>query len=213
MAATTEKAEKKMITLKKFASALAVAATLVSGAAVAGPTPTVATYVFSDSQIASFPDMTVGTLTIENLANGGTKWTLTGSWNATTYSSAFVNDLEFNTSKALSMSGFHADAGAVASPMSYSASTGVHFATSNAQHGALRMTAGEAVSWTFANTRISDFHILDMHINAINLADPNANSVRFRVAAPVPEADTYAMLLLGLGMLGFTARKRSQKLS
>jgi hypothetical protein len=31
------------------------------------------------------------------------------------------------------------------------------------------------------------------------------------VAAPVPEPETYAMMLAGLGLLGFMARRRKQK--
>jgi hypothetical protein len=31
------------------------------------------------------------------------------------------------------------------------------------------------------------------------------------VAAPVPEPETYAMMLAGLGLLGFAARRRKQK--
>jgi hypothetical protein len=30
-------------------------------------------------------------------------------------------------------------------------------------------------------------------------------------AAPIPEPETYAMLLVGLGMLGFAARRRKQQ--
>lgn len=33
------------------------------------------------------------------------------------------------------------------------------------------------------------------------------------IAAPVPEPETYAMMLAGLGMLGFVARRRKQKLA
>ncbi|OEZ61635.1 PEP-CTERM motif protein [Duganella sp. HH105] len=37
------------------------------------------------------------------------------------------------------------------------------------------------------------------------------NQTRFDLQSPVPEADTYAMLLAGLGCLGFWARRRQQR--
>ena len=37
--------------------------------------------------------------------------------------------------------------------------------------------------------------------------------VRDHIAAPVPEPETYAMMLAGLGLLGVVARRRKQKLS
>ncbi len=39
---------------------------------------------------------------------------------------------------------------------------------------------------------------------------PTVNNLHISVAAAVPEADTYAMLLAGLGLLGWTARRRKQ---
>ncbi len=52
---------------------------------------------------------------------------------------------------------------------------------------------------------------------AVSPADTYGNVgsflVRDQIAAPVPEPETYAMLLAGLGLIGLTARRRKQKLS
>lgn len=37
------------------------------------------------------------------------------------------------------------------------------------------------------------------------------SNIQYVAAAPIPEPETYAMLLAGLGMLGFAARRRKQK--
>lgn len=52
--------------------------------------------------------------------------------------------------------------------------------------------------------------------NAANIAKVSitGNGVvldNFTLSTPVPEADTYAMLLSGLGVMGFVARRRNQK--
>jgi hypothetical protein len=52
--------------------------------------------------------------------------------------------------------------------------------------------------------------------NAFNFAGTNArfdNFVLDQVAAPIPEPETYAMLLAGLGLLGFEARRRKKPTS
>jgi hypothetical protein len=42
----------------------------------------------------------------------------------------------------------------------------------------------------------------------MNVRDANGNSLIF---APIPEPESYAMMLAGLGFLGFMARRRKQK--
>ncbi len=43
-----------------------------------------------------------------------------------------------------------------------------------------------------------------------NINDPNPKSQLIVLTAPVPEPETWAMMLAGLGMLGFAARRRSK---
>jgi hypothetical protein len=40
--------------------------------------------------------------------------------------------------------------------------------------------------------------------------DPNPKSQLIVLAAPVPEPETYAMMLAGMGLLAFAARRRIQ---
>ena len=49
---------------------------------------------------------------------------------------------------------------------------------------------------------------IDWYDSAYNVGIDNVN---FSITA-VPEPETYAMLMAGLGLLGFTARRRKQKL-
>ena len=46
---------------------------------------------------------------------------------------------------------------------------------------------------------------------ARSFIDRYAPGVHWGVAAPVPEPETYAMLLAGLGLLGYAARRRKLK--
>ena len=48
--------------------------------------------------------------------------------------------------------------------------------------------------------------------NQTNLQSATSSSTSLNVAAaPIPEPETYAMMLAGLGLLGFMARRRKQK--
>lgn len=81
---------------------------------------------------------------------------------------------------------------------------------------------GETASWTvYSNAALnaSDFSNFVLQINATGgyqnatsgaLTMAGATSLRFAPTAPVPEPETYAMLLAGLGLMATIARRRRQ---
>jgi hypothetical protein len=50
--------------------------------------------------------------------------------------------------------------------------------------------------------------LLQGGIHYLAIANEVSNTTSVYSLAPVPEPETYAMLLAGLGLLGFTARRR-----
>ena len=71
-----------------------------------------------------------------------------------------------------------------------------------------RLTANEMVSWdaTFDGPVVLTSDSFAIHVQG--LTREQGGSAWY---TPVPEPETYAMMLVGLGMLGFTAKKRQNK--
>lgn len=72
-----------------------------------------------------------------------------------------------------------------------------------------RLTANETVSFdaTFSQAVILGSDSFALHVQG--LTDAQGGSAWY-VPTPVPEPETYAMMLTGLGFLGFTARRKRQ---
>ena len=70
-----------------------------------------------------------------------------------------------------------------------------------------RLTANESVSFdaTFDQAVVLGSNSFALHVQG--LTDAQGGSAWY-VPPPIPEPETYAMMLAGLGMLGFTARRR-----
>jgi hypothetical protein len=75
---------------------------------------------------------------------------------------------------------------------------------------------GTSVSYTLTNTTTSTFlgFVSDAPLTSVTLTSlgqywPTANNLTLAMAAPVPEPETYAMLLGGFALLGFARRRRS----
>ena len=78
--------------------------------------------------------------------------------------------------------------------------------------GSDKLTQGETVRWTSSNFNISQLDTIvpfGLHIQSTSFnEDQGGNSAWYGVAA-VPEPETYAMMLAGLGLMGFIARRRN----
>ena len=97
----------------------------------------------------------------------------------------------------------------------------VQFSTANAK----AFGDGEIASWTVygdASLNASDFSQFLLHVNAtggyrdattgaLDITTAKASSIHFATMAPVPEPETYAMLLAGLGLMATIARRRNKK--
>lgn len=70
-----------------------------------------------------------------------------------------------------------------------------------------RLTGNETVSWdaTFAQAVTLNSDSFALHVQG--LTEEQGGSAWY---TPVPEPETYAMMLLGLGMLGFTAKRKNK---
>lgn len=71
-----------------------------------------------------------------------------------------------------------------------------------------RLTANESVSWTatFAQAVTFQGEEFALHVQGLNKAD--GGSAWYVNSSPVPEPESYAMMLAGLGLMGFVARRR-----
>jgi hypothetical protein len=76
-----------------------------------------------------------------------------------------------------------------------------------------RLQAGESVTWTTTfktgqgDPLIFGLPPAGLHVQSISA---NPDSAWYGPANPVPEPETYAMMLAGLGLLGFMARRTKQ---
>jgi hypothetical protein len=70
-----------------------------------------------------------------------------------------------------------------------------------------RLTANESVSWTatFANPVSFEGNQFALHVQGLTREQGGS---AWYVNTPVPEPETYGMLLAGLGLLGFIAKRR-----
>ncbi len=75
-----------------------------------------------------------------------------------------------------------------------------------------RLTSGESVNWFTNFTNPTNFVVPEfaLHVQSIG-SNGDSGWYTPAVTTPIPEPQTYAMLLAGLGMLGFAVRRRNRK--
>jgi hypothetical protein len=193
--------------------AILSAAALVAPVAQAQTAPIgVANYTFSVSNVAGFADTTAGTLIIEQIG-ADTKWTLSADWaNSLNAGRPFVFGLEYSLAPGTTLHDSVLPLTDVVGQIGVNSfgSRGVFF---NRANNTNRFTDGESASWVFHNTTVAGFVIRDLHVNAIF----NGNSIKFGPAtnpiSPVPEPETYGMLLAGIGALAWMRRRKAAALA
>ncbi len=73
-----------------------------------------------------------------------------------------------------------------------------------------RLTGNETVSFTATFADAVAFNGNEFALHVQGLTDEQGGSAWYVNTSPVPEVDTYAMLMAGLGLMGFVARRRKQ---
>jgi hypothetical protein len=74
--------------------------------------------------------------------------------------------------------------------------------------GSDRLTSNESVTWTWNNSGYTSFNEFALHVQGLegNTAG-NSGSIWY-VPSPVPEPETYALMLAGLGAMVFLGKRR-----
>lgn len=87
---------------------------------------------------------------------------------------------------------------------------GASLPTSGSGGGVSRLTANEQASWsiTFAAAQTSLFADPAAALHVQGLTREQGGSAWYTPSAPVPEPETYTMLLAGMGLIGAIARRR-----
>jgi hypothetical protein len=89
----------------------------------------------------------------------------------------------------------------------YAAATNLLYVPGNADFGGISFHTSAGIDWNlFSN--FGDMQALRSDTNPGGFAPGPSISMS---VTPIPEPETYAMLLAGLGLLGFAARRRRQK--
>lgn len=199
-----------MKAIKKSLIAVGVISLAVSVATpsyAADPAPL--TFLMNVSNTPGFPNLDVASLTISAIS-GGTRWTMEALYNQATYPDAYIKSLDFSympPPDTFLLSNFQQITGTVGTPTlaMQNVSPSVNFSTTNNPSlQTLKFNGGEKVSWDFQGTNLTQFSGLITHVNAIY----NGESVKFSSAVPEPE--TYAMWLAGLGVLALLSRRQKK---
>lgn len=186
------------------------------------------------SQTPPYPSVT--TLTLTDVVDGVQFLLDPAETNPGFTSASTVNRLDYVYSgPALTGASFEHDAGASISSFSYQTNPNnmdagyhandqhivVNFVTSHADS----FLVSETSTWTVKGTTVDDFintfatsNSKPSPIFGVVSVDPFSNTEQgpntsnwVAMTAPIPEPETYAMLLAGLGMLGFVGKRRGNK--
>ena len=80
----------------------------------------------------------------------------------------------------------------------------VDFGTKFGQGSSNRLSQNDYVTWTVSGLTGSNYAASYLHLQG----GPNRGSAKYSAVSAIPEPETYAMMLAGLGLMGYTARRR-----
>lgn len=156
---------------------------------------------------------------LQTTDNGGGIWTFMMTINNNLFSSfgsgAFLGSMSFDFTPdpiAQPASTFIAsNVGGVTSVSSnngtgLSGLTDIDFGTKFGQGAANRLSQNDWVSWSVSG--LSNSNLTNMYVHVQGIGDEGQYSAKYTPTSPVPEPETYAMLLAGLVFIGFSARRR-----
>lgn len=154
--------------------------------------------------------------------NGGGMWTFTLSINNNLFSSfgdqAFLGSMSFDFTPdpaSNPVSAFiDSNVGGVTLVSSTSGTglsglTEIDFGTAFGQNARNRLSENDWVKWSVSGLSLGS-SLTNMYVHLQGLGSNGEYSAKYTPVTPVPEPETYAMLLAGLGLIGFTARRRKQ---
>jgi PEP-CTERM motif len=161
---------------------------------------------------------------LQTTDNGGGVWTFMMTINNNLFSSfgsgAFLGSMSFDFTPdpiAQPVSTFIAsNVGGVTSVSStngtgLSGLTDIDFGTQFGQNSHNRLSQNDWVSWSVSG--LSNSNLTNMYVHVQGIGDDDQYSAKYTPTSPVPEPETYAMLLAGLGLIGFSARRRRDAVS
>jgi hypothetical protein len=151
--------------------------------------------------------------------NGGGMWTFTLSINNNLFSSfgdqAFLGSMsfDFTPDPASNPVSTFIDRNEITSVLSTSGNglsglTEIDFGTGFGQNASNRLSENDWVKWSVSGLSLGS-SLTNMYVHLQGLGANGEYSAKYTVTV-VPEPETYAMLLAGLGLIGFTARRRKQ---
>lgn len=138
---------------------------------------------------------------------------------ATGYTASFDNTAvspAFSDWFAFTLPGDTVGQGGVTAITSFASGIGVMFTSFNLWESTAGLISTNILplpSPTAALTFIGGYVPGSYHLNVVGIKlnpDGGYSGTVSTIPAPVPEPETYAMLLAGLGLIGFTARRRKQ---
>ncbi|MCB4810823.1 FxDxF family PEP-CTERM protein [Methylovorus menthalis] len=187
---------------------------ITSLALLASVAANAATDTYGNLLAGSFtPSSSFATLTYSNVGNVYTFTLTANDLNSLFTTDAFIGAIAVDSSVTPTVSNVTGD-----SPVSVASGKGpgggfdFRFDLTGPKNA--RLTSGESVTWTatFASASSVELSASSFALHVQGLTKAQGDSAWYTAGTPgvsaVPEADTYAMMALGLGLMGFVARRR-----